>query len=80
VFAATPRPTDLRLQVEVRRDDEGLRALVQRQAEAVLRGPREDEDALTRLAALRHPDAEAIAAEIGGNPDRLAWVRAALRP
>lgn len=79
VFAAAPRSTDLRLQVELRRDDEALRALVQRQAEAVLRAPREDEDALTRLTALRHPDAESIATEIGGDPDRLAWVRAALR-
>jgi hypothetical protein len=78
VFTAPARPTDLQLQVEVHRDDDALRALVRSQVEAVLRAEREDPDALARVAALRYPEADAIASSTGGDPDRLAWVRAAL--
>jgi hypothetical protein len=78
VFTAPARFTDAQLQVEIQRDDDALGALVRGQVEAVLRAEREDPDALARVAALRYPEADAIAATVGGDPDRLARVRAAL--
>jgi hypothetical protein len=76
--AVAPRPVELTCRVAVRRDDQALRALVRRHVDAVMAADREDEDARARLAALRYPDTAALVAAAGGDPDRQAWLRAAL--
>lgn len=80
VLGAAPRSVKLSVRVPLRRDDASLGAIVRDLATAVLKADRQDEDALSRLVALRHPDTTAIVAEIGGDAERLAWVRAALEP
>lgn len=70
---------DLTLRVPVHRDDLALRDLVEHWTRDLLQADRPDEDALIRLAALRHPEADRIATRIGGTAERIAWARETLR-
>src|SRR6266496_2456322 len=63
VLGARPLPLDLTLRVPVRRDDDALADVVRERVDAVLWAGKQDEDALTRLAALRYPDAGRLVAD-----------------
>jgi hypothetical protein len=78
VAGAEPVPLELTLRVPVRRDDDALADVVREHVDAVLRTEKPDEDALTRLAALRYPDTGRLVSASGADPQRIAWVLASL--